>query len=206
MSLFWKVRFSLWLDQAKTIFTFYQKPRFALVDLLLGLSYLCSNPFRLCRRQMEERGEERVHAYGETPLSLWKEIAELAEITRDDLFMDLGCGRGKLCFWTTCWIGCRTIGVDCVPAFIRRASFLARLLGFSRLQFMQGAIGQIPLRDATVLYLYTFHPDEELLDIPPSTRVITVSEPLVDPRFRVTASAQVSFPWGKTEVFIHHGL
>ncbi len=209
MTLFWKTRFFLWLDQVKTIFYFYRKWRFALSDFLLGCLYFFSNPFRICRRFLQKKGEERVYAYGETPLSVWKEIALLAQIGKEDLFIDLGCGRGKICFWTASWIGCRTIGVDWVPSFIKRASFLARLLGFPSLQFFQASISQIPLGEASVLYLYTFHPEEELLDISlltSSSRVITVSEPLSDPRFRVSASRYVSFPWGDTEVFINHCL
>lgn len=209
MILFWKMRLFLWFDQVKTIFYFYRKWRFALSDLLLGCLYFFSNPFRICRRFMQKRGEERVHAYGETPLSLWKEISLLAQIDKEDLFIDLGCGRGKICFWTASWIGCKTIGIDWVPSFIKRASFLARLLGFSRLQFFREAISQIPLGQASVLYLYTFHSEEEFLDmslLAPSSRVITVSQPLSDPHFQVSASRSVRFPWGETEVFINHRL
>lgn len=206
MQLFWKTKIFLWLDQIKTILFFYHKPRFALCDILLGFFYLFSNPFRICRRYMEERGEGDVHAYGETPLIAWKAIAEMAQIGPNDLFIDLGCGRGKVCFWTASWIGCRVIGIDWIPAFIRRASFLARLFRFSRLQFLGRSISEIPLDKATVLYLYTFHPEEESLDyslLSAGSRVITVSEPLAHPRFKILAVHPVSFPWGETEVFIN---
>ncbi len=203
MLLFWKTRFFLWFDQLKTIYFFYRKPRFALCDLLLGALYLFSNPFRICRRYMESRGEGRVHIYGETPLCAWKSIAELAQIRADDLFVDLGCGRGKICFWTAAWIGCKTIGIDWVPPFIRKASLLARLPGFSHLKFLERSISKIPLDRATVLYLYTFHPEESLLKLPAHSRVITVSEPLADSRFHVTASQKIRFPWGETEVYIN---
>lgn len=206
MSLFWKTRLFLWLEQLKTILLFYRLPRFALLDILLGCLYLFSNPFTLCRRFMQTRGEERVHAYGETPLSTWRQIAVLAKIEAKDVFIDLGCGRGKVCFWTASWIGCKTIGVDWVPPFIRRASFLSLFFSSLRLQFLQRSISEIPLREATVLYLYTFHPEEETLDfslLSPGTRVITISEPLSHPRFKVSDSCSVRFPWGEAEVFIN---
>lgn len=202
MWLFWRTKFFLWQDQLKTIFSFYRNPRFALVDLLLGLTYLFSNPFRICRRHLERLGEGNVHAYGETPLSAWKEIARLARIGPDDLLIDLGCGRGKICFWSAAWIGCKTVGIDWAPPFIRRASILARLLRFSNLQFRESSLSEVSLQDATVLYLYTFHPDEESLDLPKRCRVITVSDPLPHPAFRISASKTVSFPWGEAEVFV----
>ncbi len=206
MLLFFKTKFALWRDQLRTVFLFYRRPRFALLDLAFGLSYLFSNPFSLCRRTMQKRGEQEIHAYGETPLAAWKKIAAIARIGRDDVFLDLGCGRGKLCFWTACWIGCKTMGVDWVPAFVRRGSLLARLFRLKHLQFTQAALSEISLKEATVLYLYTFHPEEERLDfsqLPSGARVITVSEELSHPDFRVEASLPVQFPWGETELFIH---
>lgn len=202
MQLFWKTKLSLWRDQLKTIFSFYRNPRSALADLLLGAAYLFSNPFRICRRHLEKKGEGNIHMYGETPLSVWKEIAQLADLGPGDTFIDLGCGRGKLCFWSATWIGCRTIGVDWVSPFIRRGSFLARLQGLSRLQFFERSLSKAELQGATVLYLYTFHPEEESLDLPKGCRVITVSEPLSHPFFRILASKTVSFPWGEAEVFV----
>ena len=202
MQLFWKTKFFLWQDQLKTIFFFYRKPRFALADLLLGLSYLFSNPFRICRRHLEKRGEGNVHAYGETPLSSWRDIAELARLGPDDLLIDLGCGRGKLCFWSATWIGCRVIGVDWVSPFIRKASFLARFQRLPRLQFLERSLSNVELQGGAVLYLYTFHSEEESLDLPRGCRVITVSEPLSHPSFQILASKTVSFPWGEAEVFV----
>ncbi len=204
MPLFWKIKFFLWRDQLKTIFFFYRNPRFAIADLLLGLFYLFSNPFRICRRHLERLGEGNVHTYGETPLSAWKEIAQLVRLGPDDLLIDLGCGRGKLCFWSAAWIGCRAVGVDRVPSFIGRASFLSRLLRLANLQFRESSLSEAPLQDATVLYLYTFHPEEESLELPKGCRVITVSEPLSHPAFRILASKTVSFPWGEAEVFVQY--
>ncbi len=209
MHLFFKTKLALWKEQLRTIFHFYRKPQFALLDLAFGLSYLFSNPFSLCRKTMQKRGEKEIHAYGETPLVVWKKIAELAKIGPDDLFLDLGCGRGKLCFWIASEIGCRTRGVDFVPAFVRRGSFLARLFRLSHLEFKESALSDIALTEASVIYLYTFHPEEERLDfseLASGTRVITVSEKLAEPNFELTATVPVQFPWGETEVFIHRVL
>lgn len=178
-----------------------------LLDLALKSLYLCSNPFRICRRFLQKSGEKNIYAYGETPLAVWSEIAALAELKPDDLFCDFGCGRGRLCFWTATTIGCKTIGIDLVPAFILRASLLSFLFRLKNLQFRCARMTDIPLKQVTVLYLYTFHRDEEELDfskLPIGARVISVSEPLPHSCLRVKTSMQIAFPWGKTEVFIHY--
>lgn len=177
-------------------------------DFLLQGLYLFSNPFRICRRFFQQRGEKQIHAYGETPLALWADLALFANLTPHDVFCDLGCGRGRLCFWTYSHIGCHTIGIDWVPSFIRKARFLSQLLrpAPGRLLFLLARINEVPLEEVTVAYLYTFHPDEETLDfsrLPLGARVLSVSEPLDRPYFAIQAKKEVSFPWGDTEVFLN---
>jgi SAM-dependent methyltransferase len=146
--------------------------------------------------------------YGETPIQLWSVIARAAELSRDDLFLDLGCGRGKLCLWTSMTIGCSSIGVDWVPSFIRKARLTARLFRLPA-QFFCSRITEAPISRASVIYLYTYHPDEEKMvfsHVPSGARVITVSEPLSLPDFTVSQVLTASFPWGTTEVFINKKL
>jgi SAM-dependent methyltransferase len=147
--------------------------------------------------------------YGETPLDLWAKIAKAAKITEKDLFLDLGCGRGRLCFWTSQNYQCRSLGVDWVPKFIRRAQFLAWLFRIQNVQFLCTNLKKGLLQEATVIYLYTYHPEEELLDfsyLKAGCRVITVSEPLQCEGFSVGAIVKAQFPWGDTEVFVNESL
>ena len=191
--LFLRTKLFFWKEQLHVIRYFY--PKFALVDLFFGLFYLFSNPFRICR------GE---YTYGETPLTAWKKIADLARIGSKDVFLDLGCGRGRLCFWTRCMIGCRSIGIDGVSPFINKANRVKRFLYLDSVDFFCSRITLAPISKATVIYLYTFHPDEEQLDfsqLREDARVISVSEPIVG--LRVLSECQVYFPWGKADIYIN---
>ena len=193
MNLFLRTKLFLWKEQFRVIFQFY--PKFALNDLALGILYLFANPFRICK------GE---YTYGETPLTSWKKIADLAGISSQDVFLDLGCGRGKLCFWTSCMTGCRSIGIDGMAPFIRRASLLKKLLRLKRVDFSLSKIDEASLSEATVVYLYTFHPDEEKINfqqLRKGARVISVSEPLAG--WKVLAECRILFPWGKTDIYVN---
>lgn len=204
MRLFFKTKSFLWKNQLLVLWRDYRKLKFALLDLALGCAYLFSNPFRICRIFLQTKGEEEIHAYGETPLGVWRDITRAAKVGKEDVFFDLGCGRGRVCFWTALWIGCKTVGVDWVPAFMKRASLLAKCFGLENLEFIQGSLLDADLEKATVLYLYTFHPEEERLDfsrLQEGARVITVSEPI--PLIKVVSKLSARFPWGETEVFIH---
>lgn len=205
--MFWKSRLFLIQEHLKVIrFFYFRSFVFFLADFALGISYFFVNPYCVCRRFFQKKGEKKVHVYGETPLTLWAAIVKKAEITRNDRLIDLGCGRGRLCFWTSLFIGCSTIGVDWVPSFVNRGCFWARFFRIAHLRFHCTGISRASLSDATVVYLYTYHPDEEKIDFQQmrtGCRVITVSEPLLKKGFVIDKSMSASFPWGDTEIFIN---
>ena len=207
---FCRARIFLWKDQCKVFKRYHIRSLpFAAIDWALGICYLFSNPFRICRLHLQKKNEENVHAYGETPLTAWEKIADLAGIQKNDVFLDLGCGRGRVCFWTHLWIGCPCIGVDWVLSFIRRARFLARLFHLKSLQFFCAGMDRFPIDQVSVIYLYTFRPEEDLIDfsqLKPGARVITISEPLRQSGFRLDRSATLTFPWGLADVYIQEKI
>lgn len=210
-SLFWSVRLFLIFERCRVIRRFYPSSiRFAVLDIVMDCMYLFSNPFSICRRHFQKAGEQNIHLYGETPMTAWKAIAELAGISQTDRFVDLGCGRGRICFWTHLWFGCKTTGVDCVFPFIARARALASLFRMKpAVRFVQGKIAEADLSGATVVYLYTFHPDEELVDfqkLQSKARVITVSEPIARDGFALLKSMQVPFPWGLSDIYVNQKI
>ncbi|MBF8263249.1 MAG: hypothetical protein HW387_914 [Parachlamydiales bacterium] len=209
-NLFWSSRLFLFCEQCKVMRRFYTASvRFAALDLWMSCLYLFSNPYRMCRRHFKKAGEQNIHLYGETPLTVWKVMAELSEFKETDRFVDLGSGRGRLCFWTHLWFGCQTTGVDWVPQFINKAQKLAALFRLIGVRFVSDRISDADLGDATVVYLYTFHPDEEIIDfkkLATDARVITVSEPIAREGFMVHKSCQAQFPWGPADIYINKKL
>ena len=175
------------------------------VDFALCSLYLFCNPFRVCRKFFQKKGESEIHMYGETSFSAWEKIAVAVGLKEDDHFLDLGCGRGRLCFWNSLIFGCRSTGVDWVPKFISRARFITSLLRISNVQFFCKSLSAVSLKEATVVYLYTYHPEEGLVDfseLPEGARVITVSEPLRREDFVLDQELSVEYPWGVTEVYL----
>ena len=112
----------------------------------------------------QKKGEAGIHVYGETPLSLWAQIAHFAQISQSDFLVDLGCGRGRICLWSYLTIGCQTAGVDWVPIFILRVRWLSRICCLKKLNFICGGISSCSLKKATVVYLYTYHAEENRID------------------------------------------
>jgi SAM-dependent methyltransferase len=140
-------------------------------------------------------------------------IAEECEVSKDDVFFELGCGRGRACFWVRCLRGCQVVGIDFVPPFIRAADWVVTKLGMSGIRFLEQDIRYVDYSKASVVYLYGTGFDRMTLEslaealerLPIGAKVITVSYSMNDysptPCFKVEKIFPVHFNWGEGRVF-----
>jgi hypothetical protein len=187
-------------EQAHVVFRYYRNIRFALVDLAFCLSGFFCNPYRICRKFTG------AHSYGETPIRTFAAIADAADITKQDHFLDLGAGRGKLCFWAAFWLGCTCTGVEQVPFFVRQARGLAALFR-APVRFHLGSMETADISKATVVYLYVMEWDEALLEqMAPNARLISVGAPVESSSFAVVRKVPARYPWGITDVYVQRRI
>ena len=180
--------------------------RFALLDFVFGLIAFVANPYRICRKFLERRGETNVFAYGETPLTEFEKLMKAAGLAAGDTYVELGSGRGKTCLWAALFVGCKVRGVEWVPGFVRMAQRVARGLGIQA-EFAQGSMLETSLRNASVVYFYGIDRDVGPLiqlfeEMAPGARLVTISEPVPSGAFVVQRVVQVAFPWGHTDAFV----
>jgi ubiquinone/menaquinone biosynthesis C-methylase UbiE len=84
----------------------------------------------------------------------WEYIYELAAglgIQHDSLLADAGCGTGKHCHELADRFGCRVIGFDLVSSSLRGAD---QPPSSDRVQLLEASIEDIPLRDASVDFVW----------------------------------------------------
>jgi SAM-dependent methyltransferase len=203
-----------YFEYLNTIFSYYYNLKFAKSDISLFLMYMFHNPFGISKRFLMNKGIENVYAYGETPLSTIDHIAKECHITANDNFFELGCGRGRLCFWLNSFIKCKVIGVEFVPEFIERAKRIQNKLGFKNIEFRTENILDTNLTGATVIYLYGTGFSADLMKaltdrfkaLPSGTKIITVSYPLSDyaekSQYEVMKRFPCKFTWGEGDVYL----
>lgn len=208
-----KTKWTNTIEYGRVIANYYSDPTFLKIDLSLLLSYLFNNPFRISKRFLMSKGEQDVYTYGETPLTALDYIAKQCHLSMNDTVFELGCGRGRTCFWLNHFIGCEVIGVDYVPAFIERANRVKTTCHVQGVDFRLENFLETDLSDATVIYLYgTCYPAtfikqliKRLEILPRGTKVITVSYALADfqpaTSFEVNKHFSVSFTWGMADVY-----
>lgn len=198
----------------KVAFRYYGSFSFLKSDLALRLMYLFNNPYKISKRFLMNRGVSDVYAYGETPLTSLEIIAKECGLSERDCVFELGCGRGRTCFWLHSFIGCRVVGIEYIPEFVERADAVKNRLGIKDVEFRLGDMTASNLDGATVCYLYGSCLDEKTIrklagnfeKLPKGTRIITVSYPLSDysdgKSFEVMKRFTVPYTWGEADVFL----
>jgi SAM-dependent methyltransferase len=162
-----------------------------------------------------QKGEKEVYTYGETPLTTLEKIAKNCGIQSRDVVFELGCGRGRTCFWLHQFIGCKVVGIDEVPLFIEKAVQIQNRFALKNVTFRLEDLFETDLKHATVIYLYgTCYSEASvnalitgLSQCPAGTKVITTSYALTEFQphapFRVIKRFPAVFTWGETDVYCH---
>jgi hypothetical protein len=216
--LFWinlRVQSKDFAEYMDVIYRYYANNyQFAKVDSYLVYSYLFTNPFRISKHFLKNKGEKDIYCYGETPLTSLDKIARECKLTSSDTLFELGCGRGRTCFWFNSFIGCKVKGVEIIPEFINRANRIKNKFKISGIEFLQDDMLHTDLTGATAIYLYGTCLEKNfihrLIDrfsaLAPGTKIITVSYPLSDytskPLFELMKRFPVKFSWGIADVYL----
>ncbi|MGH7250074.1 MAG: methyltransferase domain-containing protein, partial [Minisyncoccia bacterium] len=139
-------------------------------------------------------------------------IVRQCEISSKDIVYELGCGRGRCCFWLNCLLKCKVVGIEYIPAFIEKANHVKTELHFDNIEFRLGDILDADYSGATVLYLYGTCYDAPFLKkllkklnmLPSGTKIITVSYHLTDysADYEVMKRFPAEFTWGTGDVYL----
>jgi SAM-dependent methyltransferase len=216
-SLLWvnlTVQKSNLVEIVKVISKYYRNLSFAKLDFSLLMTYLFHNPFTISKRFLMHRGEQNVYAYGETPLTTLDSIVNTCRISDADTVFELGCGRGRTCFWLNCFIGCKVVGVEYIPDFVDRANRIKAQFHVDGVEFRNEDILDSDFSGATAFYIYGTCFEEDFIEkliaklsrLPAGTKIITVSYPLTHyttkPLFEVMKRFPAEFTWGSADVYL----
>jgi len=117
-----------------------------------------------------------------TSQDLVVEMLKLANVNKDDVVYDLGCGDGRIVVTAAKQYGAHAVGVDINPERIKEATENARRADVSdKVKFVEGDLFTAEIRPATVVTLYLL-PNVNLklrprllAELKPGTRVVSHS-------------------------------
>jgi SAM-dependent methyltransferase len=107
-------------------------------------------------------------------------MLKLANVTKNDVVYDLGCGDGRIVVAAARAFGARAIGIDIDPQRIAEANANAKTAGVEgRVKFILGDLFEQDIHDATVVTLYLLNSLNLKLrpklwkDLKPGTRIVS---------------------------------
>ena len=179
---------------------YYHDEYFASIDrkILSG-----PNPFKISKSYLQERGEDNIYQYGETPLETLEKIGKMLELQLSDHLMEMGSGRGRGVFFLHHFFCCRVTGVEQIPAFVTCAK---KTIKSKYVQFRCEDILKTSLDDVTCIYLCGTCLDDSVIEklakrlAKTPLRIATTSYPM--PGFEIIDQQELQFPWGKTTVYV----
>jgi SAM-dependent methyltransferase len=136
--------------------------------------------------------------YVPTPQEVVDEMLRMANVGKDDVVYDLGCGDGRLVITAVKKFGAkRGVGVDIDPQRIKESNENARAAGVAdRVRFVEQDLFKADFKEATVVTLYLL-PDVNLRlrpklwsDLKPGTRVVSHAFDMGDWQPEKTASVE----------------
>ena len=103
------------------------------------------------------------HPYEPTPYSVLERLAESEYIAGDNILVDYGCGKGRVGFYLSAKVGCKTIGVDFDERMIKKALQNNRsFVGKSKPEFLCISAENYEVKNADCFYFFNPFPIEIL--------------------------------------------
>jgi SAM-dependent methyltransferase len=107
-------------------------------------------------------------------------MLQMAEVGKDDVLYDLGCGDGRIVIEAVRELGCRGVGIDIDPVRIKESRENARHAGVSdKVEFLVMDLFKADISSATVVTLYLLSEvnlrlrPKLLRELAPGTRVVS---------------------------------
>jgi SAM-dependent methyltransferase len=118
--------------------------------------------------------------YVPTPEEVVEEMLRLANVSKDDVVYDLGCGDGRIVITAAKKYGARGVGVDIDPQRIKESNENAQKAGVEdRVKFLQQDLFEMDFSEATVVTLYLLPAlnlklrPKLLRDLKPGSRIVS---------------------------------
>jgi len=118
--------------------------------------------------------------YVPTPEEVIVEMLKMADVGKDDVLYDLGCGDGRIVIKAVKELGCRGVGIDIDPVRIKECLENADSAGISdKVEFIGRDLFETDISPATVVTLYLLSKvnlklrPKLLRELAPGTRVVS---------------------------------
>ena len=151
--LFIKVKIYFFIEWIKNL-KYYLNLKFLAFDLCFCFIYFFINPFKTSRKFLTKKLSKKTHDYGETPVSEMQKIVKECFLSSTDTLLELGAGRGKLCFWLHYFVKCKIIALEQIPIFVKIGNFFIKAFKIKNFEFLCMDMFDFNIKGYSAIYLY----------------------------------------------------
>ena len=208
--LYFRVKKYLFFQEVLAL-RYYKNLKFAFLDVFQKIIYAFINPYRVSKKFLIKSGFQDVHLYGETPIKVFDKLLQEFGLTKRDIFFELGCGRGRLCYFVSSLYKCNVIGIEQIPTFVRNLRFLQKIFRLKNFEIVNKDMFDVDYCRASFIYLYgTCLKDSEIYrlvekfkNLKKGTKVLTISISLkdYDESFLLLKKLRLQLPWGTATAY-----
>jgi len=186
-------------------------PKLIIIDGILFYYY--NTAFSGSKSQKEKSETNRPFpdlTDGDTPYVTLSQAFRYIPIRPKSVFVDLGCGKGKIVLFVALKYGIRSIGIDVMPTYIKVATYLAKKFKIKKAEFIEANFLEMALDKGSIFYVtptcFSKESKKELLfklgNLRKNTIVISSTFPIKHPSFKVKKKLKVLYSWGKGQLYI----
>jgi len=184
---------------------YFQHPLLLRTDLVLFYYYQLYFPKEqeVAEKEKSKRPFSEL-VFGETSYASLGHFFKDIPFSKKTKFVDLGCGKGHLCFFVAKHYGIPVTGVDVISTYIQTASRVAERFKVGNLEFSELDFMTSEFPKGSIYYVVTkFFPEysraiiaRKFDAIPRKCFILTAGHTLEFESFRLVKSDWVRFSWG----------
>jgi len=191
---------------------FYANLALFRLDLYLGYYYFFFyNPVKEYLEKSETGLTQDELTYGEMPYLVLDNVFKAIGAHSNDVFLDCGCGKGKLVFFAAMVYGMKADGIEILPTYVKVARQQAHIRGLSQARFFAENFANLSFEPYSIVVLtWTCFSEamredmtERLKSLKSGSVVITISYPIQSEAFYEVYKRVEYMSWGKGVVFVH---
>jgi len=193
------------------VFKFYQNKVFRKIDFELLKIYSVNDQFQVSISESRKIHLKRQNlTYGETSLLAIDKIMKFIKPKESDIFYDLGCGTGRICFFVNTFYKLNTNGIDLIPSFISNANKVIDKFKLENISIVKNNWLEMDLNDGDIFYIAGTCFSEEIINelleklrtLKVGSIIISVSNNFEADYLKLIKSMTLPFSWGQSTVYI----
>jgi len=150
------------------------------LSLIHRRTFLSLLPLAACAQNAGKKRRDPDVPYVPTTEPAVQAMLKLADVTKNDVVYDLGCGDGRIVVAAAKLYGARGVGIDINPERIKEANANAKQAGMEKLvRFEENDLFQADIHEATVVTMFLLPAinlklkPKLLKDLKPGTRLVS---------------------------------